>query len=73
MTQSKSDAKAQPFPRGVAKPAVRALAAAGYMSLGQLAKARESDIAGLHGMGPKALVILREALKERGQSFISGG
>jgi len=68
---SKSDPIAQPFPLGVAKPAVRALVAAGYTSLDQLTKAREADIAGLHGMGPKALGILREALKERGKSFIS--
>ena len=69
---SNSDTIAQLFPRGVAKPAVRALIAAGYTSLDQLSKAREADIAGLHGIGPKALGILREALKERGKSFMSG-
>ncbi len=69
---SNSDTIAQPFPRGVAKPAVRALIAAGYTTLDQLSKAGEADIAGLHGMGPKALGILREALMERGKSFMSG-
>ena len=49
---SKSDPMAPPFPHGVAKPAVRALVAAGYTNLEQLTKAREADIAGLHGMGP---------------------
>jgi hypothetical protein len=32
-------------------------------------RAREDDLAALHGMGPKALGILRDALKERGKSF----
>lgn len=57
------------WPRGVAKPAQRALASAGYTNVDQLASARESDLAALHGMGPKALDILREALKQRGKSF----
>lgn len=36
----------------LAAPARRALAAAGYSSLTQLAQARADDIAALHGMGP---------------------
>ncbi len=61
----------KPFPPGVAKPAVRALAAAGYTTLDQLTKARERDLATLHGMGPKALAILKAALEEKGKSFQS--
>jgi len=57
------------FPRGVAKPAQHALAAAGYTALDQLTQARESEIASLHGMGPKALSILKTALREKGKSF----
>lgn len=57
------------WPKGVAKPAQRALASAGYIRLDQLVNAREEDLAGLHGMGQKALGILRAALEERGQSF----
>jgi hypothetical protein len=60
-----------PFPPGVAKPAIRALESAGYRHLDQLDKARESEIMALHGMGSKALGILRVALKERGKSFRS--
>ena len=59
------------FPRGVAKPARRALIAAGYTSLDQLAKAREKEIAALHGMGPKALAILKAALEGKGESFLT--
>jgi len=58
-----------PFPPGVAKPAVRALAAAGYSTLDQLTKARESELATLHGTGPKALAILKAALQQEGKSF----
>ncbi|HMG86033.1 MAG TPA: helix-hairpin-helix domain-containing protein [Terracidiphilus sp.] len=57
------------WPKGVAKPAQRALASAGYKSVDQLANAREEDLAALHGMGQKALDILRDALKQRGKTF----
>ncbi|NKZ03270.1 DNA-binding protein [Actinomadura latina] len=53
----------------LAAPARRALAAAGYSSLEQLAQAREADIAALHGMGPNAVKTLRQALHARGLSF----
>jgi hypothetical protein len=66
-----SIAKDEPFPRGVSKPAQRALASAGYTRLDQLATARERDLATLHGMGPKALKILKETLKQKGKAFRS--
>jgi DNA-directed RNA polymerase alpha subunit len=58
-----------PFPPGVAQPAVRALNAAGYTRLEQLTRATETDLMRLHGMGPKALRVLRETLAGRGLSF----
>lgn len=54
------------FPRGVGGPALRALDRAGIRSVKDLAKWTESDLAALHGMGPKALGILREALAAAG-------
>ena len=59
------------FPPGVAQPALRALAGAGYTGLNQLVKIREEDLAKLHGIGPKAIRLLSEALKRRGQSFLA--
>jgi uncharacterized protein YdhG (YjbR/CyaY superfamily) len=56
------------FPK-IGAPATRALEAAGYMSLKQLTKVTETEVAQLHGMGPKALGILREGLKAEGLSF----
>jgi uncharacterized protein YdhG (YjbR/CyaY superfamily) len=59
------------FPK-IGSPATRALEAAGYTSLMQLTKVTEAELAQLHGMGPKALGILREALKAESLSFKHG-
>jgi hypothetical protein len=56
------------FPKTSA-PAQRALDAAGIRDLTHLATFTEKEIAELHGMGPKALGILREALAAKGLSF----
>jgi hypothetical protein len=50
-------------------PAQRALADAGYTQLEQLTTARAADLLKLHGVGPKAIRLLREALAARGWSF----
>ncbi len=57
------------FPKGIGRPATDALLAAGYTSLEQLTGVREVDIKQLHGVGPKAVKILRETLAEMGLSF----
>lgn len=56
------------FPK-IGQPAVRALAGAGIQRLDQLTAFTEAEIRQLHGMGPKALGILRQALADRGLSF----
>lgn len=56
------------FPK-TSEPASRALAEAGYKKLSDLTKVTEKELLKLHGMGPKAIRILREALKEKGLSF----
>jgi DNA-directed RNA polymerase alpha subunit len=53
-------------------PAQRALAAAGIHRLEQLARMREAELRGLHGIGPNALETLRRALSARGLSFDGG-
>jgi hypothetical protein len=53
----------------IGQPARRALAGAGYHRLEQLTAARAAELLRLHGMGPKAIQILRVALAERGWSF----
>lgn len=59
------------FPK-LAAPARRALSAAGYTRLEQLAQISESDLMKLHGMGATAIAALRKALHEHGLSFPAG-
>lgn len=67
--QPSGTAPASGFPAGLAQPALRALNAAGYTHLEQLTDVTESDLRKLHGMGPKALELIRSALQSRGLSF----
>ncbi|GAB2560598.1 helix-hairpin-helix domain-containing protein [Nocardia heshunensis] len=57
------------WPRGIGAPATRALTAAGYRSVEQLAGVAERELLALHGMGPKSIRILREELMARGLDF----
>jgi uncharacterized protein YdhG (YjbR/CyaY superfamily) len=54
------------LPINIGAPARRALTNVGISNLDDLAKWHESDLAALHGMGPKALGILRQALSDAG-------
>ncbi|MGJ6963467.1 helix-hairpin-helix domain-containing protein [Streptosporangium sp. G11] len=54
------------IPTNIGRPARGALAAAGYTTLAQVATATERELLRLHGMGPKGVRLLREALAERG-------
>ena len=57
------------FPRSIGNPARSALEHAGYTKLKQLTRVTEKELGKLHGMGPKALGILREELKAKGLFF----
>ncbi len=57
------------FPQGIGAPATRALTRAGYTELRQLSGVPASDLKRLHGMGPKALRVLQEALEQQGLSL----
>ncbi|WP_348652079.1 hypothetical protein [Paenibacillus thiaminolyticus] len=72
MTSSNEPGQLTDLPDKLAKPARRALIAAGYVRLEQLATARESELLKLHGMGPKAMDQLRQALADKGLSFADG-
>ena len=60
------------FPKELAQPARRALAAAGIQRLKQLTRLSEGEIKQLHGVGQKALEQLRRALGAKGLSFADG-
>ena len=57
------------FPVGLSGPALRALAHAGIGSMAQLARRSEAELRALHGMGPKALRILKSALADQSRHF----
>ena len=57
------------LPSTLSAPALRALTAAGCMQLEDVAKLSEKEIKQLHGVGPNAIAMLRQALKDHGLSF----
>lgn len=57
-----------PLPN-VGAPAARALAAAGIDTLEAVANRTERELLALHGVGPRAVRILREHLAESGLAF----
>ena len=63
-------AQAPDLPR-IGAPATRALASIGVVRLDQVAAMREAEVAALHGVGPKAITLLRAALADRGLAFRS--
>ena len=58
------------FPK-ISQPALRALHSAGYDHLEQLVGITELELGKLHGMGPKVLGILHEALAAKNLKFKS--
>ncbi|CCQ13909.1 putative uncharacterized protein [Rhodococcus sp. AW25M09] len=57
------------FPKGTGNPASRAFRAAGYVRLDDLVGVPATELQKLHGVGPKALRIVREALEQTGRSL----
>lgn len=55
----------------IGAPATRALEHAGVQGLQELADWSEQDLLALHGMGPRAVAILRERLADEGLTFKS--
>ncbi len=65
---AKATTQTSAFPK-IGAPALRALNGVGYQELADLTQTTEAELAKLHGMGPKALGILREALAAKGWCF----
>jgi DNA-directed RNA polymerase alpha subunit len=57
------------FSKKIGKPATRALQNSGTETLEQLAEYRENDIMDIHGIGIKAVGIIKQALAENGLAF----
>ena len=69
MNAKNSEQPKTDFPRQIGRPATGALAVAGYTRLKQLTRVTEAELLKLHGVGPKAIRILRETLEAQGMSF----
>ncbi len=57
------------LPSAIGRPATRALLLAGITTLEQVASHKEAELLALHGMGPRALEILRDALEATGRTL----
>ena len=57
------------LPSGLGAPAERAFAQAGYARLEQFADVTEKDVLRLHGVGPRAIRVLRGALQAHDLAF----
>ncbi len=55
----------------IGRPANSALLSIGVTTLAQVAQFAERDLLALHGVGPKAVRLLGQALAEQGSSFRS--
>ena len=64
-----NDQQTSDLPRELSNPARRALTGAGYVRLEQFTQLSEAEVLRLHGMGPKAIEMIRRALAARGLSF----
>jgi hypothetical protein len=54
------------LPPAIGRPATAALLAAGYTDLDRLDGVRAAELLRLHGVGPRAVAVLRAALADRG-------
>ena len=70
MKNTAQDSTHSDFPKELASPARRALVAAGYTQLAQLAQVSEEHLLSLHGIGPNAIRQLRQALAEKGLALL---
>lgn len=57
------------LPGGIGRPATRALAQAGFTMLAQVSEMTRAELLAMHGVGPKAVRVLDEALADAGLGF----
>ena len=61
------------LPTGIPNPALRVLQAAGISKLEDFTSISEKELLKLHGMGPKAIKIISDALDKEGLNFAKDG
>lgn len=60
-----------PFPTSIGRPATNALKAINVTSLEELSNMSEKELANLHGVGPKAIGILKQCLDENNMHLLA--
>ncbi|OCT12328.1 hypothetical protein A8709_31340 [Paenibacillus pectinilyticus] len=68
MSTNKLEEQQSDLPK-LSNPAKRALSGAGIACLHDLTKITEPELKKLHGMGPKAIEMIRHELEAKGLSF----
>lgn len=58
--------QSEDFPKGIGNPARNAFRANGYVTVYDVAKLSEKEMRALHGVGPKAISVLRDYFNEHG-------
>jgi DNA-directed RNA polymerase alpha subunit len=61
------------WPRGMGAPARNALESLGVMNLEDVTRFTEKELLAIHGVGPKAVAVIKTALHEQGKSLRSMG
>ena len=69
MPKKRPEPTGSDLPRAIGQPATRAFARAGLTRLEDFTRVAERELLAMHGVGPKAIEVLRRALAERGQTF----
>lgn len=69
MSRAADDGPGAELTTRIGRVAHRALTAEGIVTYADLARRTEAELAALHGVGPKALAVLREELASRGLSL----
>lgn len=66
MSRDPSDPIPDPFPKGLAAPARRALQGAGILTMRDLERFSRAELMRLHGFGPSAMEALEDEMRARG-------
>ena len=69
MAPTRDDRPVGDLPSAIGRPAARALARHGIGTLAEVATHSKEELLALHGVGPKAIAILGEALAARGLAY----
>lgn len=69
MNKDQRDLSESDLPVGIGRPATNALTLVGLTRLEHLTEVTEAEVLKLHGVGPKAIRILRLELDQRGLAF----